>query len=275
MTTVCGSRLVFYVSGLKTLLHRVAATRALSAAASNTVSSSSEKATVRPREAVPSRAPDRALEPLSLLPPHTAMSAHLEALASINRVNSNAAAAPPTDDSSVEQLDDREHRERVGFDAASVECVVQPCPHRLSADAALMFPLAPPTALTVVTVTQRTEQDMSFWSSAVEEERERLLQSFIQEATQICEELWGQGHWADFIEPSSGLPFFGPYTNLPLFETDERMSSLGFTVEDLGCCRVLRHSLWGTNVFVGVVFTSAPAREGGVIGALQGSCTEG
>lgn len=167
----------------------------------------------------------------------------------------------------MEQVDDRD---APVFDSASVECVVQPCPQRLSADVPLMFPLAPPTELTVVTVTQRTQQDMSFWSSSVEEERERLLQTFIQGATQICHELWAEGHWADFIEPSSGLPFFGPYTNLPLFETDDRVSSLGFTVDDLGCCRVLRHALWGTHVFMGTIFTSANAKDSGVMEALQG-----
>lgn len=253
MTTVCGSRLVVYVSGLKTLLHRVTATRAVSVAAVNTV-----KAAAPQREAVRSRAADRSLEPLPVLTP---MEAHLEALASVHRLQSTT---PPA--AHREQEVDRSCEV---FDSASVECAVQPCPQRLTADVSMMFPTAPPGVLTVVTVTQRTRQDMSFWSAAVEDEREQRLNVFIQGATQICEELQRLGHWADFIEPSSGLPFFGPYTNLPLFETDDRYSALGFSVEDLGCCRVLRHPLWGTNVFVGTIFTSAPP-DSSVMEALRG-----
>lgn len=257
MTNVCGSRLVVYVSGLKTLLHRVTSTRAISVAAFNT-----GKQTVRTRDVVRPLAPDRGLEPFL---PTTPMDCHLEALASMHRVPTTA---PPTEDRTHTQV---ESGGAEFFPCASVECVLQPCPQRLTADVRLMFPLAPPAAsVTVVTVTQRSQQDMSRWSAAVEAEREQLLQSFVQGAAQICSELQQEGHWADFIEPSSGLPFFGPYTNLPLFETDDRYSLLGFSVEDLGCCKVLRHALWGTNVFVGTIFTDAPPQGSRVLEALGG-----
>ncbi|KAJ0026494.1 hypothetical protein NQD34_017494 [Periophthalmus magnuspinnatus] len=245
MTTVSGSRVVLYVFGLKTFLHRVTSSRVVSAAAiaaCNTVQRSN-----RSRDSAPCRTPD----PVLILTP---MDHHLQTLTT----------ASPSDHSMLRQEEDR------FFDLVSVECAVQPCPRCLITDVRLMFPEAPPSSLTVVTVTQRTLLDMTRWDAQVEQEREELLRRFINGATQICSELHREGHWADFIDPSSGLPFYGPYTNLTLFETDERYSALGFSVEDLGCCRVLRHSLWGTNVFVGTIFTAALPHDCGVMEILQG-----
>lgn len=156
------------------------------------------------------------------------------------------------------------------FDQSRVECVIQNCPELLKRDFLCMFPEAPPTEMMAVTVTQRTKHDMSGWSPDVEDEREEMLHTFIDGAQQICLALQGEGYWADFIDPSSGLAFFGPYTNLTFFETDERYNQLGFRVEDLGCCKVIRHTLWGTNVFVGTIFTNAPPTSD-IIRKLQGS----
>ncbi|CAF95981.1 unnamed protein product, partial [Tetraodon nigroviridis] len=143
------------------------------------------------------------------------------------------------------------------FDGSTVECAVQFCPDQLRDDFRCIFPEAPSSGMTVVTVTQKTQNDMTSWSCAVEQEREQMLAKFIDGAKEICSVLQTEGFWADFIDPSSGLAFFGPYTNNTLFETDDRYRHLGFHIEDLGCCRVIQHSLWGTHVFVGTIFTSA------------------
>ena len=54
----------------------------------------------------------------------------------------------------------------------------------------------------------------------------------------MCESLRADGYWADFIDPASGRPYLGPFTNATLFETDGRFRHLGMDVEDLGCCKV-------------------------------------
>ncbi|XP_077584949.1 metabolism of cobalamin associated Db [Stigmatopora nigra] len=140
-----------------------------------------------------------------------------------------------------------------------VECVIQSCPEKLRKDLQNLFPEAPSSQVTVITVTHKTKNDMTGWSSRVDEERAYLLDKFVEGAKKICLILQKEGFWADFIDPSSGLAFYGPYTNNTLFETDDRYRHLGFQIEDLGCCRVIRHPLWGTHAFVGIIFNNAPS----------------
>lgn len=145
------------------------------------------------------------------------------------------------------------------FDSARVELTIQDCPDMIFKDFASLFPDLPTAGkLTVVTITQRTKNDMSGWSMEVEEERDQLLSDFIVTATEICHLLKAHQYWCDFIDPSSGQPHFGPYTNTTFYETDERYRHLGFQIEDLGCCKVIYHKKWGSKVFVGSIFTTAP-----------------
>ncbi|XP_052258341.1 cobalamin trafficking protein CblD-like isoform X5 [Dreissena polymorpha] len=142
-----------------------------------------------------------------------------------------------------------------------LECVAYDCPHFIRKDFADLFPekniMSGP--FTVITISQKTKQDMTGWSEEVEKEREQLLKAFVEGASDICEALQCAGFWADFIEPSCGKPFLGEHTNASLYETDERYRKLGFEIEDLGCCKVIRHHVWGTHAYVGCLFTNAPA----------------
>lgn len=133
--------------------------------------------------------------------------------------------------------------------ADMLECVAYDCPQILRKDFADLFPgrntMVGP--FTVITLAQHTENDMTMWS-----------EEFMQGAVEICNVLSKNGFWADFIDPVSGKPFKGSHTNTTLFETDERYRKLGFQIEDLGCCKVIRHPIWGTRTFVSSLFTNAP-----------------
>uniref|UniRef100_A0A2K5RCP9 Metabolism of cobalamin associated D n=1 Tax=Cebus imitator TaxID=2715852 RepID=A0A2K5RCP9_CEBIM len=122
------------------------------------------------------------------------------------------------------------------FESARVECAII-----AARDFESLFPEVPNSKLMILTVTQKTKHDMICWNEEVEIEREVLLEKFISGAKEICYALRPEEYWADFIDPSSGLAFFGPYTNNTLFETDE----------------LICHSLWGTHVVVGSIFTNA------------------
>jgi len=109
-----------------------------------------------------------------------------------------------------------------------------------------------------MTLAQKTEHDMSEWSNEVDQERDDVISQFVSTAIAVCESLQREGYWADFIDPTSGRPYVGPFTNATLFESDERYRHFGFSIEDLGCCKVIRHPVWGTHAFVGSIFSDAP-----------------
>jgi len=116
--------------------------------------------------------------------------------------------------------------------------------------------------LSIITLCQKTTNDMSGWSNDVEKEREELLEQFYSAAKELCGRLKSDGYWSDFIDPSSGKPYYGQYTNTTMFETDEKYRLLGYRIEDLGCCKVISHREFGRNVFIGTIFTDAHPSTG-------------
>lgn len=134
------------------------------------------------------------------------------------------------------------------------------CPHVLRKDFKDLFPdkNIMDGNFTVVIISFKTENDQTLWSEEVEQERENMLENFIQGAVELCQAFEDSGFWADFIDPESGKPFKGPHTNFTLFETDERYRKLGFDIKDLGCCKVVSHPVWGSHAYIGALFTDAP-----------------
>ncbi|XP_039882274.1 metabolism of cobalamin associated Db [Simochromis diagramma] len=277
------SRLVSYLPGLHVLVYRVAGGRAFSAADSSglneptlaTSPSAKGLQTLRPDDTMGLFGPEDQRFPL---PGNVGFDCQLEGLTEqqkslTDKMLPDVLSAPSCYQKhewllaqSVRELSNKGDPASSGkvstaeqyFDNSRVECATQACPELLKKDFQSMFPEAPSCGMMVVTVTQKTQNDMASWSAEVEDEREQMLDKFVAGAREICCALQREGFWADFIDPSSGLAYFGPYTNNTLYETDDRYRHLGFQIEDLGCCKVIRHSLWGTHAFVGTIFTSTP-----------------
>lgn len=184
-------------------------------------------------------------------------------IAQAYQASNPAATRCPVDLSVLSQFADVRSQADIKLQPSSVdmlECIAQEVPSTSRKDFSELFPDRDLGAgdLTVITLSQRTQNDMTSWSEDVETEREQLLANFISGASDICQALKQAGYWADFIDPSSGRPYFGAYTNATLFETDDRYRRFGFDINDLGCCKVISHRLWGSHAYVGSLFTDAP-----------------
>lgn len=158
----------------------------------------------------------------------------------------------------------RVHKAEQYFSHTDADCSVTSCPELLKKDLEQLFPSAPTSSITVVTVTQSPQED---------EETNQLLQKFVSGAKEMCFALWTAGYWADFIDPSTGAAFFASPSRQISLRTDEPLQDLGFHIEASGSCTVIRHILKGTPRFVGTVFTNAPPHSAAVA-SLQGLASE-
>lgn len=140
------------------------------------------------------------------------------------------------------------------FDHSNMECSMHHCPELLRKELELFFPAAPAGSLTVVTVTQKT---LEMEGVDLDLERQQLLDKFVNGAKELCFTLWRGGFWADFINPTTGLPHFGYTSSDSILKMEEPVRHLGFHIEHLGTCKVIRHVLKGTQAFTGTLFTNA------------------
>ena len=89
-----------------------------------------------------------------------------------------AVGTVPSVSSSEMPTNDEEEREVIQGDNSAVECVVQDCPSFLCAGLMQLFPdvSLSPENLRVITISERTNNDMTSWSQDVEQEREELME---------------------------------------------------------------------------------------------------
>uniref|UniRef100_A0AAQ4RPP6 Metabolism of cobalamin associated Da n=1 Tax=Gasterosteus aculeatus aculeatus TaxID=481459 RepID=A0AAQ4RPP6_GASAC len=162
-------------------------------------------------------------------------------------------------------INTRVHKAEQYFNQTETDCSINSCPELLRKDLELMFPTAPTSSITVVTVTQSNGQ----CEEAAEPDKDQLLHKFVSGAKEMCFALWTAGYWADFIDPTTGEAFFASPSSQTKLRTEEELRDLGFHIEVSGSCTVIRHILRGTPQFVGTVFTNAPAHSS-AIARLQG-----
>merc|ERR1739848_521323 len=97
---------------------------------------------------------------------------------------------------------------------------------------------------------------MSFYSEQMAHERQQIVEQLKSELSQLTLMLQAAGIYAEAIDPSNGQ-FLMRQEQLktPICESDERLAQLAqFELEDVGCCRILKHAQYGAHAITGLMF---------------------
>ena len=113
-------------------------------------------------------------------------------------------------------------------------------------------------SLLIVPTCQRAVLDLVNLGPAVEAEKDAKLESFCAWAGGVVDGLAAAGHWADYVDPCSGLPMRSPGCRVPYPEVESAACLLHYKTYDAGGCRVLSHPSWGTAAYPATLFTVAP-----------------
>jgi len=112
----------------------------------------------------------------------------------------------------------------------------------------------------VITISLKTKNDMSSWADEVSEEREKKVQEFYRVANIFVELFEDFGEWCDYIDPAEGKPMVAARTGTLVHQTNKNYNDIKcLSVEDHGCCEIIKHAKYGKNVFVGTIVTSMKA----------------
>eukprot|EP00199_Chlamydomonas_sp_CCMP681_P003017 CAMPEP_0119107446 /NCGR_PEP_ID=MMETSP1180-20130426/10186_1 /TAXON_ID=3052 ORGANISM="Chlamydomonas cf sp, Strain CCMP681" /NCGR_SAMPLE_ID=MMETSP1180 /ASSEMBLY_ACC=CAM_ASM_000741 /LENGTH=167 /DNA_ID=CAMNT_0007092933 /DNA_START=49 /DNA_END=552 /DNA_ORIENTATION=+ len=143
----------------------------------------------------------------------------------------------------------------------SMEWSVHACPSQIRREVGAVFPSlgsADMTHLLIVATCQHSAMDLVQMGDAVDVEKDLLLEQFMAWAKPLCERLMAQGHWADYIDPCSGLPMVHQEGQVVYAEVEALSVLQGFKTSNAGCCKILLHPKWGSAVYPASMFTTAP-----------------
>lgn len=66
------------------------------------------------------------------------------------------------------------------------------------------------------------------------------------------------GHWADYIDPCSGLSMVNKDSQQIYGEVDALVTLLNYQTINTGCCKIALHPTWGSAMYPASIFTKAP-----------------
>jgi hypothetical protein len=142
--------------------------------------------------------------------------------------------------------------------ASGLEYSIHTCPRALRGEISAVLRGMDISNLLLVCTCQHAAMDLVATGDAVEVEKDELLVRFTTWARAICERLAAGGHWADYVDPCSGLLVRDRKSNVLYPEVDTMGVLLRYKVLDAGPCHILLHPRWGSACYPATMMTTAP-----------------
>uniref|UniRef100_A0A7S1U3I4 Methylmalonic aciduria and homocystinuria type D protein n=1 Tax=Phaeomonas parva TaxID=124430 RepID=A0A7S1U3I4_9STRA len=120
-----------------------------------------------------------------------------------------------------------------------------------------VFPTVDMAGAVAIPTVQHAVTDLVAVGEDVENEKDRLLNVFVDFAKDVVEAFAAGGFWADYIDPCSGLPMGSP-GNTVYSEVEGHTRLLHYRAVNAGPCKVLLHPAWGSEIYPATMFTTAP-----------------
>lgn len=113
--------------------------------------------------------------------------------------------------------------------------------------------------LLAIPTNQMAKHDLVAMGDHIEAEKDRLLNVFLKFARDLSQKIKSKGHWADYIDPCSGLPMLATHNHNKVYsEVDGMEVLLNFRSYNAGFCKILLHPKWGSAVYPATIFAYAP-----------------
>ena len=131
-----------------------------------------------------------------------------------------------------------------------------------------MLPGIDSTALIAIPTMQHAREDLVKIGDNIEDEKDRLLETFMTLPKRYVRNLLVKAIFADYVDPCSGLAMITKDSNKVYSEVDGAQQLLNYSVQNAGCCKILLHPSWSSAVYPATIFTTAPADDYGRV--IQG-----
>eukprot|EP00158_Paraphelidium_tribonemae_P004220 Partr_v1_DN26647_c3_g1_i1_m69348 putative Uncharacterized conserved protein (DUF2246) len=105
---------------------------------------------------------------------------------------------------------------------------------------------------------QHTRVDIMGTGIQVEAEKSRCLEQFYMLGLCLCLEIRERGYWADITDPVSGFPMLSARSTSYYPDVYGSQRLLGYETINCGCCNVISHPKYGTQIYPSTMFVWCP-----------------